>query len=320
MTNRERVIAAIKGEPVDRVPVSFSLHFPKDEAKGEAGVRSHLDFYRESGVDIMKIMNENLVPVFEKYEGPSSWSHFPSYSRHDKFITDQIDFCKRIMDESPDGTFFLGTVHGICASMIHPFEPQVGYDAIRAEQVRAFRENKTGYLDAAKKVTEAMNILIEEQIKAGVDAIYYAALGGEKRYFTGSEFNEAFMPFDLEMLSTIKNNGAYSFLHICKDGLDMGRYASYAPFADVVNWGIYEDNYFTLEDGRKMFPEATIMGGLANRKGVIVDGSDDELEAAVKNIISGFGKEKFILGADCTLPTEIPYSRIHKIVDYSAEV
>ena len=171
MTNKERVIAAIKGEKVDRVPASFSLHFPKEIAKGESGVKAHLDFYRETGVDIMKIMNENLVPVFEKYEGHSSWSHFPSYSRHDKFIVDQIDFCKRIMDESPDGTFFLGTVHGICASMIHPFEPQVGYEAIRAEQVRAFRENKSGYLDAAKKVTEAMNILIEEQIKAGVDAV-----------------------------------------------------------------------------------------------------------------------------------------------------
>ncbi len=320
MTNRERVIAAIKGMEVDRVPVSFSLHFPQDKAKGEAGVKSHLEFYRETGVDIMKIMNENLVPVFEKYEGPSSWSHFPSYSRKDKFITEQVDFCKRIMDESPDGTFFLGTVHGVCASMIHPFEPEVGYDAIRAEQVRAFRENREGFLDAARKVTEAMNILIEEQVKAGVDAIYYAALGGEKRYFSNEEFDEAFRPFDLEMLTTIKNSGAYSFLHICKDGLDMGRYAPYAPYADVVNWGIYEDNFFSLEDGRAMFPDAAIMGGLANRKGVIVDGSDAELRAAVHGIIEGFGKRKFIFGADCTLPTELSYSRIRSIVDYVSEV
>ena len=61
MTNKERVIAAIKGENVDRVPASFSLHFPKEIAKGESGVKAHLDFYRETGVDIMKIMNENVL-------------------------------------------------------------------------------------------------------------------------------------------------------------------------------------------------------------------------------------------------------------------
>ena len=61
MTNKERVIAAIKGEKVDRVPASFSLHFPKEIAKGESGVKAHLDFYRETGVDIMKIMNDPVM-------------------------------------------------------------------------------------------------------------------------------------------------------------------------------------------------------------------------------------------------------------------
>ena len=100
----------------------------------------------------------------------------------------------------------------------------------------------------------------------------------------------------------------------------MPRYKDYGRLADVVNWGIYEDNDFSLEDGRALFPESAIMGGLANRKGVIIDGSDDELREAVHGIIRGFGKERFIFGADCTLPTELPYSRIHKIMDYVAEV
>ena len=30
MTNRENVIAAVRGEPVDRVPAGFWLHFPED--------------------------------------------------------------------------------------------------------------------------------------------------------------------------------------------------------------------------------------------------------------------------------------------------
>ena len=72
MTNKERVINAIEGKRVDYVPMTFSIHFPKEVAFGDAAVKSHLDFYKNTGVDIMKIMNENLVPQFEKYHGISS--------------------------------------------------------------------------------------------------------------------------------------------------------------------------------------------------------------------------------------------------------
>ena len=54
--------------------------------------------------------------------------------------------------------------------------------------------------------------------------------------------------------------------------------------------------------------------------GVMVDGSIDELKAASKKLIETYGKRRFILGADCTLPTEIPYERIHAIVEAAREI
>ena len=63
MNKFERVKAAITGMPVDYVPSCYSLHFPKQSAFGEAAVRAHLDFYHETDVDILKVMNENLVPA-----------------------------------------------------------------------------------------------------------------------------------------------------------------------------------------------------------------------------------------------------------------
>ena len=56
------------------------------------------------------------------------------------------------------------------------------------------------------------------------------------------------------------------------------------------------------------------MGGLANRSGVLVEGSLEEIGGAVRRIIREFGPTGFILGADCTLPTEIPYERIRAAV------
>ncbi|MFR2985507.1 MAG: hypothetical protein ACLTMD_05415 [Clostridium sp.] len=41
-------------------------------------------------------------------------------------------------------------------------------------------------------------------------------------------------------MKAIKDAGGYCFLHICKDQLNMDRYKDYGPYADVVNWGVYE--------------------------------------------------------------------------------
>ena len=62
MKKRDRVFAAIRGEEVDHVPCGFSLHFPHDCAFGDASVEAHLRFFKETDTDIIKIMNENLVP------------------------------------------------------------------------------------------------------------------------------------------------------------------------------------------------------------------------------------------------------------------
>ena len=59
MNKVERVRAAIAGEKVDRVPASFWFHFTPDKHHGKASVQAHMDFYRESNVDFLKVMNEH---------------------------------------------------------------------------------------------------------------------------------------------------------------------------------------------------------------------------------------------------------------------
>ena len=57
------------------------------------------------------------------------------------------------------------------------------------------------------------------------------------------------------------------------------------------------------------------MGGLANRSGPLVEGTQEELAAAVAQVVETAGTQGFILGADCTLPTEIPTQRIRWVME-----
>lgn len=317
MTKKQRVIAAIKKEKVDYVPTGFSLHF--HEKTGHEAVEAHLKFFRETDTDIIKIMNENLVPDVGEIRTPEDWKKIPSYSMKDAFMQSQMDMVKEIMEKADSEAFSLGTLHGICASAIHPIEARYGYDNVRELFCTHMRENKTYMLDAFKRITDGMCQLAEAYHDLGLDGIYYAALGGEKRYFTDGEFAEVIEPFDKQILEVSKKAGNINFLHICKDGLEMKRYESYADLADVVNWGVYETD-FSLEEGRRLFPGKTLMGGLRNRSGVMVDGTVEELKQEAKRVVQEFGKEGFILGADCTLPTEIDYSRIKAVSDAVKEV
>lgn len=321
MTKRDRVLRAIRKEPVDFVPSCFSLHFPKEKNSGEAGVRAHLDFFRDTGADIAKIMNENLVP------SPGMGSSFPeayadvrAFGRDADFIVDQIDFTKRILDGLDDEYFTLGTLHGICASALHPIERSgIDYEKARDLQLLSLREAEGTTLSAFNRIADGLCGLVEGYKEAGVDAIYYAALGGEPRWFSDEEFDKWIKPFDLKIMKAIKEAGMYCFLHICKDGLNMQRYRDYASLSDVVNWGVYEVP-FSLEEGRKLFPGCTIMGGLRNRSGVLVDGSAEEIREEVRSVINGFGRTGFILGADCTLATEQDMGRLRAAIEAAQDM
>ena len=306
MTKKERVIAAIEGKEPDCIPSGFSLHFPAEAAFGEAAVDTHLQFFEDSDTDILKIMNENLVPYMGEIRHGSDYRMVREMSLSDDFMQDQIILVKKILERCDKNAFTLGTLHGITASAIHPLEkmePGYSYDSVREKLCRLLHEDKDAVLAGMKRIADVMCELAGEYVRLGVDGVYYAALGGETRFFTDEEFEQVIKPFDFQIMKSIKDAGGYCFLHICKDALNMQRYQGYGQFADVVNWGVYEAP-FSLEEGRKLFPGTAIMGGLPNRHGVLVDGPEDAVREEVHKVIKQFGRKGFILGADCTLATE----------------
>ena len=51
------------------------------------------------------------------------------------------------------------------------------------------------------------------------------------------------------------------------------------------------------------------------RSGVLVDGTTADIEAHTAKILDEMKGKRFIVGSDCTLPTEIATDRIRSVVD-----
>lgn len=315
MNKKDLVRKTLNGEVQGIVPASFSIHFGSDYKYGNAAVKRHLDFFRQTDTDIMKIMNENLVPSNPGVVTADDLLRIGPFNRHSDFIMRQTDLVKAIVDKVGSDAYVICTIHGITASLVHTMRPQYqALEEIRKVQLGLFREKPSSFLDAEKRIAEALCMLAESVIEAGSDGIYFASLGGESDVYTAEEFDIAEAPFDKEIMQVAKNMGASVILHMCKKKLDIKRYVSYAPYADAVNWGIYE-NDIPISEGERLFPGKTILGGLENRSGIIVDGTLDDIKTEVHRLRREMKGKKFILGADCTMGSDLPVERIRTAVD-----
>lgn len=301
MNKVERVRAAIAGEKVDRVPASFWFHFTPDKHHGKASVQAHLDYYRESNVDFLKVMNEHPYRANVDIASPADWRRVRPAPLSSDFYQEQIDEVKMILDELQDDCLVIVTIFGPFRSGNNTSGDKVT-DHLKADPLAVSQ----GLAAIGESLAEFAVALID----AGAAGIYYSAQGGEQDRFTEFEFLQYIKPHDLTVLNAIDGEGEFNLLHICKDYIRLPLYADYP--AHVVNWAATKHN-MSLVEGRTLF-KRTICGGMDDR-GVMVDGSHEEIEEAVQAVIKEFGTEGLIIGADCTLPTDIDVSNIRAAVE-----
>ena len=80
--------------------------------------------------------------------------------------------------------------------------------------------------------------------------------------------------------------------------------------AQVINWAVGPEG-ISLAEGRNIFGGRTVLGGFENGKdGLLYNGSKEAIQEKVKEIIADTGTHGLIIGADCTVPSDINHERI----------
>ena len=303
MNKIERVRAAVNGKTPDRVPASFWFHFPpKGKVQGKASVKAHLDYYRKSGVDFLKIMNEHPYRVEMNIKNPSDWRKIKPAPLNSPFYQDQLDEIKLITDE-------LG---GECLTTTTIFNPySSGNHASSKLVTEHLKADPKSVSIGLKTIAESLAEFAAACIQAGADGVYFAAQGGEVDRFEEGLFLDIIKTTDLIVLNAIKDMGELNIIHICGDNIRLHLYSDYP--GHVINWAAESSGNIPLHAGKNLF-KRTILGGMDNR-GVIVDGPADAIRQRVHDIIDSFGKKNLIIGADCTLPSDINVENIQIAIE-----
>ena len=81
-----------------------------------------------------------------------------------------------------------------------------------------------------------------------------------------------------------------------------------------------------LNEGRSFFSGRTDLGGFETHwdenghRGIIYDGTKEELQAYTRDLILDHGKRGLMLGGDCTIDAKLDWERIRWIVEAARSV
>ena len=305
MNKRDILLTLIKSEnPPDYIPAAFFMHFDRACHRGQAAIDKHLEFFRYTGMDFVKIQYEQTLSSSPLIHNLKDWGNAPLYP--EAFFETTVRVAEGLVKAAKDEALVIMTL----------------YSPLMWARRMAGEENLANHLmenpEAVKKGLEIMTENVLNLVRAckrvGVDGFYASSQGGEAFPFGGTDIFQSYIkPTDLVVWAEIRSC-TFNILHICDYE---GGYEDLTPFldypGDVVNCSLkLGHRTLSSKEVSQMFARP-FMGGM-ERKGVIATGSPEEIRKAVQGVVAE-APERFILAADCTVPSDTPWDHLKTAIE-----
>ena len=288
----------------ETVPAAFFLHFDPAFHLGRTAVEKHLEFFRFTGMDLVKIQYERKFPRLPAVRRPGDWRGMPVYG--EEFFASQLEVVQGIVDAIAREAVVVVTLYSplMCA----------GHAVGEERMLRHVREDPEPVVIGMQAIAESLVTFVKACARIGVDGFYHSTQGGERgRISEVALFDRVVRPYDLAVMGEAARSCRFNILHVC-DYVgpydDLERFADYP--GDVVSLPL-EAGGRRLDptDAARMF-NRPVMGGL-DRLGVVARGSEDEIRDAAEAVLRR-APDRFILGADCTVPAGTPWENLRTAI------
>jgi uroporphyrinogen decarboxylase len=304
MNKREALLSLAAGEVPAYVPAGFFLHFDPQYHDGRAGVEKHLEFFRATGMDVVKVQYEQTLPPAIPPARPEDWARAPRYPA--EFFEGPAAVARGLAQAAKHEAVVIMTLYS-------PFmwaRRWAGESALMAH----LKDDPEAVRPGLEAMTANVIGLVRACRQAGVDGFYVSTQGGEAGRFTGTDFFEKYIkPADLAVWEELKDC-AFNVLHVCDYE---GPYDDLTPFLDYPGHVV---NCSLKVGGREMSPKEAaelfgrpFMGGL-ERLGVLARGTPEEARRAAEAVLRE-APERFMLAADCTVPGDTPWENLRAAIE-----
>lgn len=324
MNKKERVDAALRGEPVDRVPASMWGHDFEREWNPQTLAEAMVENFTRYDWDYLKVnpracyhvegWNVRVRPSGNKYQPPifddtpikssSDWKRLRQLEPDQGALGEQLKALQLINHAIGYDAYFVQTIFcplGVAMYLAgHQNEPVL----------QTIREDRSAMHAALRVITETFITFALACMEYGASGIFYATNGwASQNLLTQDQYREFGEQYDLEFLDAVKKRAKFNILHNCGSHIYFDQLASYPVHA--LNWDIYAEGNPGLLDGQKRSGKA-VMGGV-NQRGTLKSGSPAQVQEEVAHALEETSGRHFLLAPGCAVSPETPVKNLEAV-------
>ncbi len=318
MNKRERLEAAIHGQPVDRVPVALWRHFPGDDQRPDDLAAEHIHFQREYDWDFVKVTPASSFCLVDwgaedRWEGdnegtrrytsrvvnsPDDWLSLRVIDPDEGALGRQLDCLKLLQVAFGEETPYIQTI----------FSPLAQAKNLSGQQALTLhmRQNAGQVHHALQTIADTTVRFIQAARERGIAGIFYAIQHANYCLISEAEYQVFGRPYDLQVLSAIEGMW-FNMLHL------HGAHSMFQLVADypvqVVNWHDRESPP-NLTAGLKRIKGAA--SGGVDRDTLHQDDPAQALEQA-RDAFEQTGGNRWLLGTGCVTLVTTPSGNIRRL-------
>jgi len=321
MTKRQRVTAALRGEPVDRLPLAFWLHnfATENSARGLADETIRLagtfewDFLKPQSraQSFAEMWGLTFAPSGEKAR-PYTVTHAPLATADDLARLPVADPGSGALGEQLEALRLIRAAVGPDVPIIWTlFAPPM----ILPMLARGGREQALGFLrQAPRETARAFDVMADTLaeyarrcVAAGADGLFYATNVATTARMSAAECRRWQRPWDRRILRAVES-APFNLLHVCGSGIHFDEFADYPVTA--LSFARVPGNP-TLADAHARTGRA-VVGGLPAKPEIAA-----MTEAALVERAAAARREMrdrwLLLGPDCSINPDTPERLLHAV-------
>ena len=316
MNKRERVKAALAGDPVDRVPASFWGHDFLREWSARGLADAMLESFRRYDWDYMKVNPRatyyaeawgcRYKPSGDATRGPETVD-FVLKSAADLARIKPVDIGQGPFAEQLEALRLIGRELSAEAPFIQTiFSPL----AVVGRVANGDREAVRRYMGEAPQALHGALDAIAGTLAAYGKAcgIFFATVEwGTYDNATAEQYQEFGRPYDLRVLEAVQD-AEMNVLHVCRPRNMFDLLADYPVHA--FNWAASEPGNPSLKEALAR-SERAVMGGVAVT--TMAQGTPDGVASEVRQALVETGGRRFLLAPGCSIPPETPEANLRAV-------
>ena len=320
MTKRERLLAAIKRWPVDRMPIALWRHWPVDDQRPSDLAWATVQYQRQFDFDFVKVTPASSYCVRDwgavdrwngHYHGtrdygprvvtdPEEWYLLKPLDPRRGALGGQLEALRLIRDS-------LGPHVPIIQTIFNPLSQAknlAGPDRLLAHLRQAPEAVQAGL----RTITDTTVAFVDALLELEIDGIFFAVQHAQAHLLTQDEYHRFGRSYDLSILQ--RAAAAWlNVLHLHGTHVYFDLLVEYP--VQVINWHDRETPP-TLAEAKERFSGA-VCGGIRQEETLVL-GDPQLVQDEVRDAVLQTGGRGLIVGTGCVTPATAPVGNIRAAI------